>query len=76
MPENGESMVNVVTFTKEKRIEQLKACAQTIINNAEEMVGAFEFDISLDVVIHMECHAAPEIEVMRRITSREIIDSL
>lgn len=65
-----------MTFDKEKRIAQLKACAQTIIDQAEEIIGDYEYSQSWQIVIDFPCRELPTIKVENRFISRKMIDAL
>lgn len=65
-----------MAFTREQRIKQLKACAETIKNNAERIITDDEFTHDLEVTIVINCNEVPHITAKRDFVSKEIIDSL
>ena len=65
-----------VKTKREKRIEQLKASAQTIIDNAEDIIGEYDFSMHYTVTIDIPCHEAPVIIMEKQFMSRKMIDAL
>lgn len=65
-----------MTFNREKRIEQLKACAQTIIDQAEDIIGEYEFSQGYSVTIELPCKDVPTIRAEKQFISRKVIDAL
>ena len=63
-------------FTKEERIAQLKACAEGIISNAEDIIGNAEYDVDWTVSINMSCREFPAIKVERSFIPIELMDAL
>ena len=61
---------------KDRRIQQIKDCGQTIIDKAEEIYGDFECQTSLRIIITMECKEVPTINVDRQFYSRLMLDNL
>lgn len=62
------------SFCKEERIQQLKACAEGIINNAEDIIGKTEYPVDWKIIIDMQCHEAPTVKVERRFCPKELRD--
>lgn len=63
-------------MTKEERIQQIKACGQTIIDKAESIYGDYECPTNLQIVINMEVKELPTIEVKREFYSKVMLDNL
>ena len=63
-----------MTFTKEDRVAQLKACAETIIEKAEEIIGDLEYPTNQTVTIHLDCQEIPTIKVEKEIIPQKIIE--
>lgn len=61
---------------RDKRIQQIKDCGQTIIDKAEEIYGDFECPTSLRIIITMESNEVPTINVDRQFYSRLMLDNL
>ena len=53
----------IVNFDRTARIEQLKACAETIIKNAESIVGDEHYAGGMSISIILEANAIPSIKV-------------
>ena len=65
----------MTTFTKEERVEQLKACAAGIISNAEDIIGNAEFAVDWQVVIKMNCQEYPTVKIERHFNPKELMDA-
>ena len=51
---------------REELIEHIKACGQSIIDNAEKIVGDYKFDAGTYIELHVgECDEAPYISVTK-----------
>ena len=51
---------------REELIEQIKACGQSIIDNAEKIVGDYKFDAGTYIELHVgKCDEAPHISVTK-----------
>lgn len=61
--------------SKEKRIAQLKACAQTIINSAEKILELDEMNKNWRITINIPCSEVPTIKAEREFVSDEIINA-
>lgn len=60
-------------FSKETRIAQLKACCETIMDNAEEIIDSFGMmTMDRQIVIDMKCQQLPTIQVTTEFTSEKI----
>lgn len=64
----------MTTFTKEERIEQLKACAEGIISNAEDIIGNAEIAVDWQVVIELNCQEYPTVKIERHFIPKKLID--
>ena len=70
---------------REELIEHVKACGQSIIDNAEKIVGDYKFDTGTYIELHVgDCDKAPYISVtkdfipekfIKNITKKEIKES-
>lgn len=65
-----------VIDSRAKRVEQLKACAQTIIDRAEDIIGEYEFSQGYTVIIEIPCKEPPAIYAEKKFISRKVIDAL
>lgn len=61
-------------FKREERIAQLKACAEGIINNAEDIIGNADNPVDWKITIDIQCQEAPIIKVERHFYPQEMID--
>lgn len=52
-------------MTREQRIQQIKDCGQSIIDNAESIYGNFEYPASLEIVVSMPINKFPIITAKR-----------
>lgn len=51
---------------REELIEHIKACGQSIIDNAEKIVGDYKFDAGTYIELHVgKCDEAPYISVTK-----------
>lgn len=55
--------MRIVNFDRTARIEQLKACAETIIKNAESIVGYEDYSGDMSISIILKADAIPSIKV-------------
>ncbi len=60
-------------FSKETRIAQLKACCETIMDNAEKIIDGYDLSMDRQIVIDMECQQMPTIRVTTEFTSKKIV---
>ena len=58
------------------RIKQLKACAESIMDMAEDIIGQEGLPISWQIIIDMQCKQPPEIIVKKSVITEKVIDSL
>lgn len=63
-------------MTREQRVAQLKACAQTIIDQAEDIIGEYEFSQGYTVTIEIPCKEFPRIVAEKQFISKKVIDAL
>ena len=52
-------------FSREERIQQIKDCGQSIIDNAETIVGDFEYPIGTKITIDIPMQEVPTIRAER-----------
>lgn len=64
----------MATFTKKERVEQLKACANGIISNAEDIIGNAEIAVDWQVTIELNCQEYPTVKVERQFIPKELMD--
>lgn len=57
----------------EERIEQLKLCAETIIDNAEAIVKGIEYPIETKVVINIPAHQTLTITLEQETYSKKVL---
>lgn len=55
--------MHIVNFDRTARIEQLKACAETIIKNAESIIGDEHYAGDMSISIILKADAIPSIKV-------------
>ena len=58
-----------MSMTREKRIQQIKDCGQTIVEKAESIYGDYACPTNLQVVITMKANEMPNITVNREFFS-------
>lgn len=63
-------------MTNEKRIQQIKDCAQTIIDKAESICDDYEFVKNMQIVIDVPCKEIPTISVNREFYSKIMLEHL
>lgn len=63
-------------FTIEERVEQLKKCCETIIDNAEEIVKGIDYSVERKVTIHIPCHQTPTIKIEQEFISKKMLDMI
>lgn len=63
-------------YSKQERVELLKACAETIKNNAERIITDDVFTQEWVITIEIQCNEVPHITAKRKFVSKEIIDTL
>lgn len=61
-------------FTFEQRVEQLKKCCETVMDNAENIVKSYDYPIESKVTIHVPCHQTPTITIEHEIYSKKVLD--
>lgn len=62
---------------KEELIEHIKACGQSIIDNAEKIVGDYKFDTGTYIELHVEdCGKTPYISVTKDFIPEKIIENI
>lgn len=64
------------SYPKEKRIQQLKDCGQSIIDNADSIYGNYGFPQGLKVTIDMPINGAPTITLERNFAPEGLIERL
>ena len=63
-------------FTAQERAEQLKACCQTIIDNAEKIVKDIDLTINRKITIDIPSREFPTITVEQEFFSKKMLDCL
>lgn len=61
---------------RKRRIQELKDCGQSIIDNAERIIGDFKYPISVKVEIVMEANAVTTIQCMRSFAPEHFVERL
>lgn len=61
---------------RERRVKQLKACAESILDMAEDIIGDEGLAIDWKITIDIKCNQVPEIIVKRSVTTERILESL
>lgn len=63
-----------VTY-KEELIEHIKACGQSIIDNAEKIIGDYKFDTGTYIELHVgDCDNAPYISVTKNFIPERFVE--
>jgi len=62
--------------SREARIQQIKDCGQTIIDDAEKIYGDFKYPIALRITIDVAGREMPTINVDRQFYPTQTIDDL
>ena len=52
-------------FSRAERIQQIKECGQSIIDNAETIAGDFEYPIGTKIIIDIHTNEVPTIKAER-----------
>ena len=63
-------------ITREQRIEQIKACGQAIIDNAEQIYGNYEYPQNLTVTVTICSNEAPALTYERSFMTDGILKSI
>ncbi len=63
-------------YSREERIEQIKACGQAIIDNAEQIYGNFEYPQDLIITVTVGTDRIPTLEYKREFLTQGIIESI
>lgn len=61
-------------MTREERIQQIKDCGQSIIDNAESIYGDYECPANLEIVVTMNILEFPKITVKRDFFSEIMVN--
>lgn len=73
--QKGDAMA-IIEENRKKRIAQLKACAEGIINNAEDIIGNADNPVDWKIIIDIQCNEFPTVKVERHFVPQELIDEL
>lgn len=65
----------ILLHDKEQRVKQLKACCETIIDNAEAIIYGYEHQIGWKIVIDIKCGELPTIKVETELISDKIAEA-
>lgn len=65
-----------VGLTREEQIQLVKDCGQSIMANAERIVGDFKYSQGLKIVIELEVHSAPHIHFERKFLPEPYIERI
>lgn len=64
-------------MTKEDFIEQVKACGQSVIDNAEKIYNSFQFSTDgVQVMIDVSNNCIPEITVVKKFMPERFFESV
>jgi len=63
-------------FSREERIQQIKECGQSIIDNAETIAGDFEYPIRTTITIDIPVQELPTIKAERSFYAEGMIERL
>lgn len=63
-----------MNMTREKRIQQIRDCGQTITEKAESIYGDYAYPTNLQVVITMKANELPNITVNREFFSDIMVE--
>lgn len=72
----GNMAVIFYSSPKEERIQQIKDCGQSIINNADSIYGNYEFPQGLKIIIDMPIKGAPTITLERNFAPECFVERL
>ena len=64
------------SFSTEQRAEQIKACCETIIENAEKIAEKYDLTSSYQITINISANEIPKITASQEFYSRKVIDLL
>ena len=64
-----------MAYTREKRIQQIKDCGQSIIDNAERIYGDYKYSRGLEIVVRLDVNEVPTITVLREFLPERFIES-
>lgn len=62
-------------YSKEQRVRQLKACCETIIDNAEAIIEGHELQVGWKIIIDIPCGTHPTIKVETEFLSHKIMEA-
>lgn len=63
-------------MSTEERVEQLKLCCETIIDNAEAIVTGIDHQIEAKVVINIPTHQTLTITLEQEIYSKKVLEHI
>lgn len=69
-------MALIYTPPKEEKVQQLKECGQSIIDNAESIYGNYGLPQGLKVTIDMPVNGSPTITLERHFAPEGLIERL
>ena len=62
---------------REELVEHIKACGQSIIDNAEKIVGNYKFDVGTYIELHVgDCNRQPYISVTKDFIPEKFIENI
>lgn len=65
-----------MSFTVEQRVEQLRKCCETIMDNAEDIIKGYDLPCERTITIHIPAHQHPTITVSQEFLSKKMLDSI
>lgn len=71
-------MANKIMYTREELLEQIKQCGQSIIDNAESILGNERYftGVTISFDIFRNANLIPDIEIKRQFTPELQIENL
>ena len=65
-----------MSYTKEQRIQHIKDCGQSIIDNAENIYNDYKYPQGLKIIIDCEFNKVPTINVVRSFVPECLIERI
>ena len=65
-----------MAYTKEQRIQQIKACGQSIIDNAESIFGDYKYSTDLKIIVDLPCREHPTIQAVKSFVPEGFIENI
>lgn len=65
-----------MVYKREERIQQIKDCGQSIIDNAESIYGNYDFPQGLKIIVSLEMNEVPKITTVKSFIPENYIGRL